>query len=298
MFSTPPPCVLHPRRRTLGGMTTATTTQYLLGHDDAELRRLQEQARLLAPATASFLTLAGIEPGMRVLDLGTGAGDVAFLVAGRVGPSGSVVGLDSSPTALETARRRADRNKIGNVSFLQGDVRTIDPATDLGGPFDAVVGRLVLLYVDDQVEAVRRCTRALRPGGVLVAMEYDMTASGSLPAQPLTTQVMEWIMSAFERAGHDPALGPRLRGILSAAGLVGPVGLGVQSYLEPDDPAGPRLLASTTRTLLPAIERSGIASAAEVGIDTLEQRIVDLQRAASAMVKPPTLVGAWGRTPA
>jgi SAM-dependent methyltransferase len=279
-------------------MATATTTQYLLGHDDAELIRLQEQARLLAPATAGLLSLAGIEPGMRVLDLGTGAGDVAFLVAGRVGPSGSVVGLDSSPTALETARRRADRNKIGNVSFLQGDVRTLDPATDLGGPFDAVVGRLVLLYVDDQVEVVRRCTRALRPGGVLVAMEYDMTASGSLPAQPLTTQVMEWITSAFERARHDPALGPKLRGILSAAGLVGPVCLGVQSYLEPDDPAGPRLLASTTRTLLPAIERSGIASAAEVGIDTLEQRIVDLQRAASAMVKPPTLVGAWGRTPA
>jgi ubiquinone/menaquinone biosynthesis C-methylase UbiE len=298
----PPSCVRAAVGRTVGLMTTATattttTTGYLLGHDEAELRRLKEQARILAPATASLLTLAGIEPGMRVLDLGCGAGDVAFLVAGRVGPGGSVVGIDSSLTALDTARHRADRHKIGNVSFLEADVRTLDPTTDLAGPFDAVVGRLVLLYVDDPVDVVRRCATALRPGGVLLAMEYDMTAAGSLPAQPLPTQAMGWITAAFEWAGHDPALGCRLGGILCAAGLDGPVCLGLQSYLAPEDPAGPRLLASTARTLLPAIEAAGIASAAEVDIETLERRIADVQRATGAMSKPPALVGAWARRP-
>lgn len=274
----------------------SNVTTYLLGHDEPELARLRQQADLLAPATETLLTLAGIGPGMRVLDLGTGIGDVAFLAAGRVGPGGSVVGIDNSTAALRAARQRADRDKIGNVSFLEADVRTLDPATDLGGPFDAVLGRLVLLYVDDPVEVVRRCAGALRPGGVMLAMEYDMTAAGTSPALPLVTQVMAWLIAAFQYAGHDAALGVRLPNILAAAGLAEPRAVGLQLYLAPEDPAGPRLLAGTTRTLLPTIERAGIATADEVGIDTLEQRIIDLQSGAVAVVKPPVLGGAWART--
>src|SRR3954452_19499695 len=130
--------------------TTDPTTGYLLGHGSAELERLQAQARMLAGPTGAFLTLARITPRMRVLDLGSGAGHVAFLLAGRVGPQGSVVGVDSSPAAVDFARERARRDGIANVAFLADDVRTVDP----GGPFDAVVGRLVLLYVDDPVDVV------------------------------------------------------------------------------------------------------------------------------------------------
>lgn len=279
-------------------MNTATDTPYLLGHEDAEIARLEEQARVLAPATGRLLALAGVQPGMRVLDLGTGAGDVAFLAANAVGPTGSVVGIDQSPTALRVARRRADRDKVGNVSFLQADVRTVEPASELGGPFDAVLGRLVLLYVDDPAEVVRRCGEALRPGGLLLAMEFDMTSAGSVPAQPLPTQTMTWIMAAFASVGHDPGLGARLGGVLAAGGLPDPVCLGLQAYLPSDDPAGPHLLAATTRTLLPAIVRAGIATAEQVDIDTLEQRLADQLSTTGATAKPPALVGAWARTPA
>lgn len=279
-------------------MSMSTTSPYLLGHNDAELRRLQEQAGVLAPATASFLTLAGIGRGMRVLDLGTGVGDVAFLAANRVGPSGAVVGIDNSATAIHTARRRADRDRVGNVSFLEADVATVDPAIELGGQFDAVIGRLILLYLDDATEVIRRYARSVRPGGVLLAMEYDMTSATTLPPVPLSTQALDWIIGAFEWTGHDPALGARLGGIVADAGLIGSVCLGAQTYLAPQDPAGPRLLASAVRTLLPAICGARIASAEEVGIDTLEQRLSVVQAEANAIVKPPTLVGAWGRTAA
>lgn len=278
--------------------TSTTSTPYLLGHDDAEMARLQEQARQLAPATEVLLTLGGIGAGMRVLDLGTGAGDVAFAVARRVGPAGSVVGVDASPAAVATARQRADRNKVGNVSFLSADLHVLDPSTELGGPFDAVVGRLVLLYLDDAAEVVRRCARALRPGCVLLAMEYDMTSAGSVPDTPLAAGATEWIVAAFARAGHDPGLGAHLAGMLSAAGLPDPACLGVQAYLAPNDPGGPRLLASIVRTLLPAIERAGIATAGEVGIDTLERRLQAELSEISAVVRPPALVGAWARTAA
>jgi SAM-dependent methyltransferase len=271
--------------------STGARAAYLLGHGGAELERLQAQARMLAGPTGAFLTLAGITPGMRVLDLGSGAGDVSFLVAGRVGPSGSVVGVDRSATAVGFATDRARREGIDNVTFTTGDVGTVEP----GGPFDAVVGRLVLLYVDDPVAVVRRCARLLRPGGVLLAMEYEMEAVASIPSHPMVTRLNRWITAAFRQTGHDPSLGARLQDVLTEAGLSQPIALGLQTYFRHDDPRGPRLGAETVRTLTPAIVAAGLATEEEIGIDTLEQRLAEALASVDGILRIPTLVGAWGR---
>jgi SAM-dependent methyltransferase len=265
---------------------------YVLGHSTAELERLQAQGRMLAAPTGAFLSLAGITPGMHVLDLGSGAGDVALLLAGRVGPQGSVVGVDASPTAVAFARDRARREGVTNATFVEGDVRSIDP----GGPFDAVVGRLVLLYVDDPVGVVRRCASLLRPGGVLLAMEFEMEAVGSLPPHPLVTRLSRWISGAFRHVGHDPVLGARLQHVLTQAGLAAPVALGLQTYFRYDDARGPRLGAETVRTLLPVIVEAGLATEEEIAIDTLEQRLAEALASVEGILRIPTLVGAWGRT--
>ena len=96
---------------------------YALGHSDRELDRLSAQARLIDPITRQFFREAGIAPGMRVLDVGSGAGDVAFLLAELVGDSGDVVGVDRAPGALAVARARADADSRRNVSFLRGRSR-------------------------------------------------------------------------------------------------------------------------------------------------------------------------------
>src|SRR5258708_37784578 len=80
--------------------------EYLLGHSERELDRLQAQARLIDPVTRRFFHDAGVGPGMRVLDVGSGAGDVAFLVADLVGDSGEVVGADRVAAALGSAPTR------------------------------------------------------------------------------------------------------------------------------------------------------------------------------------------------
>ncbi|SRR5579884_1757358 len=117
---------------------------YALGHEEPELARLEHQARLLGPATVAILRLAGIRPGMRVLDIGTGLGDVAFASAELVGSAGAVVGIDQESRVLESAQRRADSRGLNNVTFEQGDARTWQASHR----FDAIVGRLVLLYCD------------------------------------------------------------------------------------------------------------------------------------------------------
>src|SRR6266540_6623359 len=113
------------------------TVTYVLGHSDRELDRLAVQARLIDPITRRFFLDAGIVPGMRVLDVGSGVGDVAFLAAELVGARGEVVGTDRALTALAVARDRADARSLHNVSFCQGDPAEMT----FEQPFDAVVGR-------------------------------------------------------------------------------------------------------------------------------------------------------------
>src|SRR5262245_16479061 len=94
---------------------------YVLGHSVQELARLGVQARVVDPMTRRFFREAGLMPGMRVLDVGSGAGDVAFLAADLVGESGLIVGVDRSSAAVEAARARADAALRSNVFFREGD---------------------------------------------------------------------------------------------------------------------------------------------------------------------------------
>src|SRR5262245_62576551 len=88
-----------------GGATGARS--YPLGYSDGEFARLERQGRLFHDLTEDVLVRAGLAPGMRVLDVGCGIGDVSLLAASLVGPGGTVLGIDRSPDAIETAARRA-----------------------------------------------------------------------------------------------------------------------------------------------------------------------------------------------
>ena len=204
--------------------------QFGSGIGEDEVARLEVQGRALAPATRIIFAEAGIRPGMRVLDLGCGAGDAAFVAADLVGPGGSVVGVDRSPDALARARLRAGQRGLTQVQFIEGDIH--DPVP--GAPFDAIVERVVLLWVPDPAAVLRRQATVLRPGGLVVPVETDFTL-GWLPETPLTTQVRSWMLEAADRAGISGP-GPRLWALAQEAGLR-PLGMiGIQPHFGPDDP--------------------------------------------------------------
>ena len=131
--------------------TSRPNPQYSLGSTDAEHERLIWQASRLAPLTERLFREAGIGPGQRVLDLGSGVGDVAMLVAELVGPSGQVVGIERDARSIGLAKTRAAEGGLRNVSFIQSDVSEI--ADDK--PFDAAVGRFILEFVPDPLVALR-----------------------------------------------------------------------------------------------------------------------------------------------
>src|SRR5438034_557188 len=157
---------------------------YSLGHSCREIDRLGLQARIFEPFTRRMFQAAGLSAGMRVLDMGSGRGDVAFLATSLVGPSGEVVGIDRAPAAVEAATERAREAGLGNVSFILGD----PGAMSFDKPFDAVVGRLVLMYQPDPAAMLRRLARLLALGGVIAFQEFDMEALRSYPRSPVFEQ--------------------------------------------------------------------------------------------------------------
>ena len=270
---------------------TANDRSYVLGNDPQELDRLDRQAASIERPTRLLMQAAGIRAGMRVLDLGTGLGHVARIAAQMVGPDGAVVGIDESGDALAVARRRAETDGVGNLSFVEADVRQWASPE----PFDAVVGRLILFHLADPVAAVRHQLRHLRGDGLFVAVDFDLGGARSEPAVPLVTEVLGWVVRAFEAAGASPRIGPRLAPILKSAGLREVMTMGIQGYLAAGDRAAAQLLGGVTRTLGPAIVRHGIASDAQLDLATLEDRIHEALTKAGAVLLPPTVAGAWGR---
>jgi ubiquinone/menaquinone biosynthesis C-methylase UbiE len=142
---------------------------YILGRSEAEAQRLMLQSRIFDRFTRRFLADAGIAPGMTVLDVGSGAGDVAFAAADLVGPTGRVIGADLNPAILETARARAAAEGRDNVAFVVGDCRGAALPDDV----DAAVGRFVLFYTGDVSETLQAVVARVKPGGAVAFAEAD-----------------------------------------------------------------------------------------------------------------------------
>jgi SAM-dependent methyltransferase len=246
-------------------------TEYLFGQSAEETERLRLQARMFAPYTARFLEDAGISRGMKVLDVGTGAGDVALLVADLVGPDGAVIAVDFNPELIETARARAAAGGVGNLSFIVGDAASVELDRDL----DAVVGRCVLFFAAEPGALLRRLVGHVRDGGIVAFQEpaNATLAPMSLPRSRLLEQVWEWILETYRRAGMDLYMGLRLRSIFAKAGLPAPaMHLDAAAGGGADWP-GYEYMARLVGTILPLIARLGVATEEEVKIDTLADRL-------------------------
>ena len=102
-----------------------TDEHYPFQSTNGERQRLMLQDKLVAPLTERLFEKAGITSGMRVLDIGSGSGDVALLVARLVGPTGTVIGVDRDPAQVAFAAQRAAESGLSNLHFLSGDFRDI-----------------------------------------------------------------------------------------------------------------------------------------------------------------------------
>jgi len=267
-------------------------SSYILCYSDPKLDRLTKQAHLVDPITRRFLCAAGIVPGMRVLDVGSGAGDVAFLAADLVGAMGEVVGTDRSPAALATARRRADTRSVRNVVFREGDPAemTFDRL------FDAVIGRYVLMFQREPTAMLRGLAAHARRGGLIFFHEPDWDGARSYPPAPTYDRCCHWVQETLWLSGADIRMGTRLFATFIAAGLPAPsmqletLVAGVSNNANPV-----HLVAGLAGTLADAMERLGVATSAEVGLETLTERMIGEAAASASVILGRFEIGAWSR---
>ena len=251
---------------------------------------LSTQSEIFAEETDATLRRAGLKAGDRVLDVGCGAGDVA-LAAGRiVGPTGFVLGIDRAEMALDYARRRAEAGGHHWVQFQTEDLNDYDAPSS----FDAVAGRFVLLYLSDPGAALVNLMRFVRPGGVAVFLELDIEQAGAIPDLPLLTRCIEWIATTYRRVGIEPNMGAGLYRAFRAAGLA-PEIRGMSRLEGSGQTVGFEFAAETIRSLLPSMSKLGVATEAEVDLDTLVERLTRSAEEADNCVILPRIVGAWGR---
>jgi ubiquinone/menaquinone biosynthesis C-methylase UbiE len=267
---------------------------YVLGHTDHERRRLALQAAVLNPLTSNFLVRAGISAGMRVLDLGSGIGEVALIAARLVGPHGHVHCIDIDAGALEIARGRMRSAGHDHVTFELTNINDHSPAK----LYDAVIGRHILIHTPDALAVLRKVASIVQPGGVIAFQEYDLSFyPHGYPELPLMFWVEEVIVEFFRRSVPNANMGTQLFYLMQEAGLPSP-----ECRAECVTDGGPHSpvyewLAESVRSLLPRMEALGITTAAETDIDTLAERLRHESLEKRGVTIAPLMVGAFSRKP-
>ncbi len=268
---------------------------YTMGRSKEETERLIQQSGLYEDITGRLLRDAGLFTGMKVLDIGSGAGDVAFAAAELVGSEGEVLGVDMNPEILETARTRAQAAGLANVQFVTEDVQTLDLPND----FDALIGRLVLLYLPDPVATLKQLATHLRPGGIVAFQDAEFSVYSSIahPETPIMNQLAEWGVEVFRRSGANVGMGLDLYSTFVDAGLPEPTLQYSAPVGGPETWGGYQFIAAAFQSLLPLLERFEIATAEEVDLDTLAQRLrAEVVASKRPLILPPHIT-AWAQLP-
>lgn len=263
--------------------------EYSLATGVAAVRRLTALHRTYSPAGRRILLRAGLQPGMSVADLGCGVGATTQTLATMVGPAGSVTGIDVSAAQLEQGRALCSAQGLSHAVFLEAS------ATATGLPrssFDLVYCRFLLLHLVDPAACLREMLHLLKPGGILVVEDGDLTAAGSRPASSL-----RWFSDLFGRLGPtrglDYTLANRLFHMVTEAGFT-------DVDIEIHQPAVARgedrfLLKWSVEEAASAFVGAGLVSAAEMA-----KILADMERDTNdpdIVVLCPPMTIVWARKP-
>ncbi len=263
---------------------------YSLATGEAAVRRLHALHHLYAPAGRRILLEAGLAPGMRVADFGCGVGAVTQMLAEMVGPSGHVTGIDVSGAQLDQARQHCAESGFSHVTFVEASAT----ATALPREsFDLAYCRFLLLHLTDPAACLREMRAVLKPGGILVIEDGDLTAAGSVPPSAIGA-----FADLFGRLGPtrglDYSMSRGLYHLVQAAGF--PI-----VDIEIHQPAMAR---GDDRFLLKwSIDEAGpgCVTAGLLTWDELQRTLADMQRDTEdegILVLAPPMSQVWARKPA
>jgi SAM-dependent methyltransferase len=264
---------------------------YLLVRAEEEEARLKRQIADLTPDSDVQFEKIGIKPGERVVDLGCGPGGVLHLLGKRVGPTGSVLGIERSPHFVSLARRFAADHALPQVEVREGD------AYDTGLPrasFDGAHMRLVLVNVPEPERIVREMVSLVRPGGWVASFEADFLAHICDPPLPAWARLLDAYTAYSAAQGIDLFVGRRTHRLFRAAGVVD---IRVDAVVHVYPPGHDR--RPILRDFINNV-REKLIDGNFIGRSDLESEVTALDRYLSnpeAMVTSHIFFRLWGRVP-
>jgi ubiquinone/menaquinone biosynthesis C-methylase UbiE len=262
--------------------------EYTIAGGLTDAQRLARQAHVMARATEAFLARVGLASGWSCLDVGCGDGQVTVAMARVAGPSARTVGLDVDAEALDIAREAAERAGV-RADFVHADAaRPVER-----GAFDLAYARLLLGHLVDPSAAVRAMAAEVRPGGAVAVEELFLGTLRSEPPAPALDRLQEVYGATVRYHGADPTIGPRLRAILSAAGLQAVQEDTVVNRMNTVDDK--LFLAQLVRNMRASMLEAGAATADE--IDALEADVAQAARDPASVWHQARVHQVWGRRP-
>lgn len=249
----------------------------------AERVRLAGLEAALDPGTRAHLTRLGAGPGKRCLEIGGGGGSVAFWLAERVTPGGTVVATD-----LETDFLESQAAGHPGLEVLRHDIT----AQDLPGGFDLVHARWLVEWLPDKRLALARMTAALRPGGILLIEEPDFVTIYGAGEPAAVRNVVIAAMSHLESiCPVELEYGRRAMDDLTAVGLADVRAEGRCPIVRGGSPLAADFLGLTLEKLRDPVLASGAVTTEEFA-----EAMAALRDPGTTIVAPMT-VAAWGRRP-
>jgi SAM-dependent methyltransferase len=216
-----------------------------------------------------------------------------MLVARLVGHSGEVVGIERDPRSLDRARARVAEAGLRNVSFIQSDVSQITASK----PFDAAVGRLILMWLPDPAFVLRQLSLLVRPGGVVAFQEASWAPIFAISTHlPLWSAAASLMCETLRRSGANPEMGLTLYRIFQEAGLPAPT-MQMEVPLG-DDPDFTGWMYDVICSLRPQIQQLNLTLETLGDFDMLLERLQAEVAASNGVASWMAVVGAWARKPA
>jgi len=265
---------------------------YFLGYRHAEQERLQQQAEQMAPEACWLLDQIALPAGARVIEIGCGPQGCLEILAERVGPAGSVVGVERSKDAVALARRFVGDRGLAHVEVLNADARTTGLPR---ASFDLATARLVLVNVPDPAEIVAEMTALVRPGGTVALHEADWICHVCDPPLPEWTRLRELLETYSAMNGIDLFIGRRAARLLRAAGLVDTRVHPLVHVYPPGHGRRMILLDFVENLRQRLLEQSLIG---ERELNDLTQRLEHHLKDPDTLVVSHLFFQAWGRKPA
>jgi ubiquinone/menaquinone biosynthesis C-methylase UbiE len=263
---------------------------YVHARDLNEYQRLRDQALMWQRATEEVLDRVGLRPGMSCLDVGAGPGAVMRLMADRVGPTGRVTGIEIDGAL--GSHTLADLRAQGGCEFELIEANVLDLDTVPGAPFDLTFCRLFLMHMQEPVAALEKMMFWTKPGGTVVAQEFDFGAIAVEPICPAMAEFNRVFEGVFRGQGRNLRAGRQLPAQFEAAGLGLPDGTSAEAkFLPLKDMA--QMLIGVYQGLFAAAAELGIADATRA-----DEFKADMAEAASDgryYCLTPILIAAWKR---